>query len=1141
MGLVFPILALFSSCDRNEFVPQVPNDSDDLQVRLFNEINQLTKTRINDEGFCDGDAVGVYVVNYSAGNPGTLAVSGNQADNVKYTLQEASGKWVPSSPVYYYDKKTHVDIYGYYPYGSPSSVTEYAFEVQKDQSKDAANGNLSTYEASDFLWAKASDITPSSSVVTLRFQHKMAGVMVTLVEGTGFAEGEFASVSKAVLVTNTVRTAKINLSTGVVTPTGDVPNTGIVPIEYQGDYRAIVVPQTVPAQVALFTLTVDGLPYTFRKDEAMEYTPGKIHKFSISVSKKSESGLEFNLIGEAITPWEADNVSHDGVAREYVVIHCPEAGKLKETIVAQGKDYTKIKNLKVTGSITSDDYYFMRDEMFLLQSVNLKEVESRYYSYRPGNDSVSGIPPCAFSGKKTLARFVFPDNIELIDDAAFSETNLVGSLLFPNSLKIIGSSAFASCPINGTITFPESLVSIETYAFNQCSQIRGGLHFPVGVKTIGNYAFQLCSSLDGTIFLPSSMEELGAGAFLGCKHLTGSLIIPEKITSIPEAVFNGCSQLDGELVLPKGLISVGTAAFNSCSFRYPIVLPESLINIGEDAFRYCQFSGQLNLPNELAAIGPCAFGYNKRMTGTIILPEGLTSVGEQAFAGCSQLEGIVLPKSLESLGALAFWECYYLTSIVSHALIPPALSDGVFNGVGKDNLTIEVPETAVNDYITAPGWNEFKRFSAHREFSVSRNLFRTLNAENSKDLIIRAPGGQTWSVESKPEWITVVPDHGSGNTEIVVTVSALARNSGNREGEVVFLMDGKDYRVRTKVEQYDYEYGDGDVITNQTHTVGNGVNLVFMGDCFDAKDIAEGKYVDGINEAIGYFFAIEPYKTYKDYFNVYTVLGLSPDSGVGTVNTIRESRFGTQYTLNAGLAPDYAACFEAACLAPINDDVSKSLIVMIENSDQYGGVCYMYGDGSAIALCPMSRDLYPYDYRGLVQHEAGGHGFGKLADEYIYHNCFVTACPYCGDYLEGSGYYHYKTLGWYENIHHSGKLHDVPWYHLMFDEDYTGTVDIYEGAFLHSRGIFRSETTSCMNNNIPYYSAISRESIVKRILNYAGEEYTFDGFKANDVRTAEPTKSSWGFDVIPGYNSMNHQHEPVYLGDKPVFNKPVKK
>jgi hypothetical protein len=121
-----------------------------------------------------------------------------------------------------------------------------------------------------------------------------------------------------------------------------------------------------------------------------------------------------------------------------------------------------------------------------------------------------------------------------------------------------------------------------------------------------------------------------------------------------------------------------------------------------------------------------------------------------------------------------------------------------------------------------------------------------------------------------------------------------------------------------------------------------------MGDCFDARDIATGKYIDGINQAIEHFFAIEPYKNYKEYFNVYTVVGMSPDSGMGTVNTIRESKFGSQYTINAGVAPDEGTTFKYACLAPTVDanNINQSLIVMIENTQDYGGVCYMVSVGN---------------------------------------------------------------------------------------------------------------------------------------------------------------------------------------------------
>ena len=68
----------------------------------------------------------------------------------------------------------------------------------------------------------------------------------------------------------------------------------------------------------------------------------------------------------------------------------------------------------------------------------------------------------------------------------------------------------------------------------------------------------------------------------------------------------------------------------------------------------------------------------------------------------------------------------------------------------------------------------------------------------------------------------------------------------------------------------------------------------------------------------------------------------------------------------------------------------------------------------------------------------------------------------------------------------------------MYHPDYSNTVDIYEGGFFHTRGIFRSEPNSCMNNNVPYYSAISRQAIVERIMDYAGVPFDLEDFYAND-------------------------------------------
>lgn len=84
--------------------------------------------------------------------------------------------------------------------------------------------------------------------------------------------------------------------------------------------------------------------------------------FTIRVDKKLPEGTyKLTLVAEGITPWESDLVSHDADGKAYVVVNSTE-GNLKDSIVAAKKDYTKLKNLKVTGCINVRDFDFMRDD-----------------------------------------------------------------------------------------------------------------------------------------------------------------------------------------------------------------------------------------------------------------------------------------------------------------------------------------------------------------------------------------------------------------------------------------------------------------------------------------------------------------------------------------------------------------------------------------------------------------------------------------------------------------------------------------------------------------------------------------------------------------------------------------------------------
>ena len=1125
-GVILAFAALAFGCQLDDSFEA--SDDERVPISLKSDINQLAVTRASDNGFAAGDQVGIWAVNYTEDTPGTLTLKDNQATNVRFTF-DGSSTWTPDYDIYYKDKNTKVDIYGIYPYTSAiSSIEAQPFEVQEDQSAVSAHGAMGGYEASDFLWAKREAVTPSPSTVQLLFQHKMSCVVVTLEEGTGFASGEFAGLSQSVLINNVKRNATINLATGEVTATGAVPARSTVPAAYENGFRAIVVPQTVSSASTLFSITLGGTAYTYSEGSAFTYVAGKQHNFTVTVDKKADGGYDVT-VQTTISGWTNDNSSHEFVAKEYVVVNVETPGTLGETLTAAGKNPDAIKFIKVLGTVNADDFYFMRDNMPVLQGVNMQEtkvVEEK-------------IPDGAFVNKKTLTSFIFPDcehnnTIVSVGSSAFAHSGVSGSLIIPEGITIIGNSAFYETEIT-SLFLPTTLKSIESSAFSLCQVLGGQLNLPHGLVSIGLNAFWGCV-FSGTLSLPEDLELLGGGAFRQCLFFTGNLRIPSKLTKIEGNTFEYCKGFNS-LFLPDGITSIGENAFYGCQFKGELNLPSSLTRIESYAFAYnSNLSGTLALPATLVSIGEMAFLDCSRLSGVLDIPESITALHQTVFAGCSNLEGLIIHSKLESIGSNAFNGCSGISSIVSYAVQPPRIvSTDAFDGVSKSNFILEVPESSVNDYTYATGWNEFTKVAAHHEFSISRRLYRALHPQESRSFILYAESGASWIIESQPDWVSVSPSSGTGKTDITVTVNTLATGSGNRSGEVVFLLEGKDYRSTLTVEQYDYAYGDGSVVTKQTHSKGSGIPLVFLGDCYDAADIASGSYLADTEEAMGYFFDIEPYKSYKDYFDVYIVFGKSEDSGVGSVNTIREAKFGTQYSLTGGtLQNSGTEAFNYARKADPSMDITKGLVVMVLNSSDYGGVTYMWNDGSAVALCPKSTDPYPYDFRGLVQHEAGGHGFGKLADEYIYVNAFIDACDCKNEHLDE--FLAAKANGWYKNLAETANRDEVPWSHLMYHPTYSNTVDIYEGGFFHTRGIFRSEPNSCMNNNIPYYSAISRQAIVERIMDYAGVPFNLDDFYANDA-AALATRSS--IDAAPAwvpnpsaYSNYKHQHH-IIMGDHP--------
>lgn len=1122
--LITCLTALLLAACQNE-TPVERTHRAEFKLTLAGEIDQLYLSRVNDNGFADGDVMGVYVVDYVSQQPGKLQASGNRGTNVKHTFDAPNFKWNSSYDIYFRDDKTPVDIYGYYPYSAnnPEDPENYAFQVQHDQQIAAHDGLLSGYERSDFLWGKVAKVYATEHVIRLPMKHRLGNVCVKLKEGKGFSQGEWAELKKTVMVLNTTTDALINLSTGECTPQGEAKEAGILPHEHEGEYRAIVVPQIVGSGKTLFSITVGSVAYKFSKDVATVYEAGKMTNFTIEVNKKAVTGdYEFRLTGESITPWEADIASHEGNMKEYVVINVPKAGTLKECIAAAGKDYTRIKSLKITGQIDHGDIYLLRHDMKELSSLNLKEA-------RTDGEIIEREFDSEISNR--FYNIILPDDLRTIDRRAFRQQSISGSLIIPEGVTWIGDQAFLECVnLTGILSLPSTLREISYMAFEGC-KFTCELLLPQNLNSLGFSAFRGCRGLYGNLILPEGLSEIEESVFSECSNFSGDLNIPKNVKEIENRAFSDCSGLNGRLTLPEGLEYIGGCAFENCRFRGPLILPSTLKSIGSGAFQSNMFSGELKLPSSLQELGSGAFAGCSRISGTLEIPDNITAIKEQTFASCSSIEKLVLHSKMDVIKSGAFQDCFGLGSIVCNAVNPPYVESSAFGGISKSNVVVEVPEASLAAYRTASGWSDFKKIVAHHELICSPDSVVALNASLQKKLVINAESD--WEVEECPSWCHLDKTSGSKKTEVTLTIDALAKGQEPREDDIVFVLKDKGYTASCGVSQCSYDYDEDEVITLQKATRGNGVNLVFLGDGYNNKDIANGTYLKDMKQQMEYFFGVEPYTTYRDYFNVYTAIALSQESGVGTVNTLCYSKFETTFTGGASLQCNSNDVFKYALRMPTvnSGNLNQTLIVLTPNTTDYGGVTSMWADGSAIAITPKSSDYYPYDSRGIVQHEAGGHGFGKLGDEYIYHNAFISSCQ-CFCCPHEAEFNAAKANGWYENLSLTGKMHEVPWSHLIFNDKYSAVVDIYEGGFMHSRGVFRSELNSCMNNNIPYFSTISREAIVKRIKQYAGETYSFDEFVKND--NPNPGSRSTRYNVAP-WNKLSDKPAPNH--SQPIIHK----
>ena len=359
-------------------------------------------------------------------------------------------------------------------------------------------------------------------------------------------------------------------------------------------------------------------------------------------------------------------------------------------------------------------------------------------------------------------------------------------------------------------------------------------------------------------------------------------------------------------------------------------------------------------------------------------------------------------------------------------------------------------------------------------------------------LMISSNGGASWkTVESKSN-STKFSSYLDKNTEYMWKVEAMDPFGGKAVSSVRYFTTGT---------AGGYVDGEVRLIKEECAGAPQPVHLIFTGDGFIEEDYQDGGAFDqALETAVNAFFGLEPYASYKDYFRVSAVAAYSQERGATVKSNMTGCKAQTKNTKfsstldggnSTGIACDYDRVFSYARKVDgvTEADLDNTTVFVIINLNVYAGTCMMMATGRSVSMCPTGSS-----FGKVVTHEGGGHGFGRLLDEYRYHNMSlpVDEQNYVNSCRESDPYFGY-------NISLTGDRELVHWKYY-FDMAGYEAVGMYEGACLYDMGAWRPEYISCMVDNRPYYNAPSREAIVRRIMKASGSTFDFDDFLAKDAR-----------------------------------------
>ncbi|MBR6900306.1 MAG: leucine-rich repeat domain-containing protein [Bacteroidales bacterium] len=337
------------------------------------------------------------------------------------------------------------------------------------------------------------------------------------------------------------------------------------------------------------------------------------------------------------------------------------------------------------------------------------------------------IGPSAFTECSGVTVLDIPEGVTTIGNYALGGDDFT-RISIPASVTEMGLAAVGSSPELESVTVAEGnthfgifdgvlMDKAQTRLICYPAKMAGKTYtVPTTVTSFDRRAFQYLAFLT-SVTIPTSVSELKYEMFYMSSSLEEINIDPANTAYCSADGVVYTADKETLLIYPAGkttkfytldfpVKTIGSSAFTHATHLQTVAIPKGVTTIRDAAFYSCTSLQKVSFPESITEIETSAFGHCESLE-SIILPPNITEIPTVLFFQCTSLRSVTIPAGVTNIGMTPFLLCPSLTEITCLATTPPTLHAMAFSYLAQADITLYVPEEAVETYKATPVWKNF--------------------------------------------------------------------------------------------------------------------------------------------------------------------------------------------------------------------------------------------------------------------------------------------------------------------------------------------------------------------------------------------------------------------------------------------------